>query len=100
MIIPKNCLKIMNDIEKAGGKAYIVGGAVRDMVLGRTPHDYDIASNLSPQAIMSMMDAVPTGIAYGTVTVAFPGGEEYEVTTFRKDGSFASNIRVNVCSRS
>jgi putative nucleotidyltransferase with HDIG domain len=82
-------LKKMNAIFKDHGfEAYLVGGAVRDMLLGKPATDWDIATNATPQQVMSVFHRViPTGIAHGTVTVHFLGNA-IEVTTYRTDGGY------------
>ena len=70
-------------------EARIVGGAVRDALVGRTSVDIDLASPLPPEAVMERLIAagvkvVPTGLAHGTVT-AIPGGRPVEITTLRRD---------------
>ncbi|MFN7674287.1 MAG: CCA tRNA nucleotidyltransferase, partial [bacterium] len=69
--------------------ARLVGGCVRDAVLGKLAHDIDIATQLEPEAVMAALKAagikvVPTGLAHGTVT-AIPAGKPVEVTTLRRD---------------
>lgn len=76
--------------QQAGGEARIVGGAVRDVLLGRVVGDLDAASTLPPEANLALArtlgwKAVPTGIAHGTVTLVLPGGRPLEVTTLRRD---------------
>lgn len=75
-----------------GFNCYLVGGAVRNMVLGHKPTDYDFATDAEPQQVMQIFRAViPTGIKHGTVTVIFKG-HHFEVTTFRVEGTY-SNAR-------
>jgi poly(A) polymerase len=74
---------------EAGAPARIVGGAVRDAVMDRTPGDIDLATPLEPRAVLVLAEAkgwkaVPTGIDHGTVTLVI-GGRPYEVTTLRRD---------------
>ena len=80
--------KILCRLETAGHSAYFVGGCVRDRLLGRPVHDWDIATAAMPQQIMELFsNCVPTGLQHGTVTVC-EAGENYEVTTFRTDGGY------------
>ena len=73
----------------AGFKAYLVGGAVRDMLMKVPPHDWDIATNATPQDVIKLFKfVVPTGIEHGTVTVHFKG-TEIEVTTFRTEAGYS-----------
>ena len=75
--------------EKAGFKAYLVGGAVRDIFLHKKPHDFDVATNATPQDVMKLFKTViPTGFEHGTVTVHFEG-LEIEVTTFRTESGYS-----------
>ena len=73
----------------AGHQAWIVGGAVRDALLGRAVSDLDIATDARPETVVSLAEAsglnvVPTGIAHGTVMVIV-GETPFEITTFRRD---------------
>ena len=78
--------KIFSD---AGFKAYLVGGAVRDMLMKLPPHDWDVATNATPQDVIKLFKfVVPTGIEHGTVTVHFKG-TEIEVTTFRTETGYS-----------
>ena len=73
----------------AGYKAYLVGGAVRDVILGSKINDYDVATNATPQDVMKLFKfVVPTGFEHGTVTVHFKN-EEIEVTTFRTEAGYS-----------
>ena len=75
--------------EKAGFKAYLVGGAVRDIFLHKEPHDFDVATNATPQDVTRLFRTViPTGFEHGTVTVHFKG-LEIEVTTFRTESGYS-----------
>ncbi|MBQ0052140.1 MAG: HD domain-containing protein [Treponema sp.] len=82
-------LQKMNGIFKSNGyEAYLVGGAVRDMILGKNASDWDLTTNATPEQVQSMFHKViPTGIAHGTVTVHFMG-KEIEVTTYRCEEGF------------
>ena len=90
---------ILQKLIVSGYEAYYVGGCVRDRLLKRECHDWDITTSAHPEQIMEVFDhCVPTGIQHGTVTVIF-NGTSAEVTTFRADGtyldgySFISNSR-------
>ena len=75
--------------EAAGFKAYLVGGAVRDIFLHKKPHDFDVATNAAPQDVMKLFKIViPTGFEHGTVTVHFKR-LEIEVTTFRTESGYS-----------
>lgn len=74
---------------QAGYKAYLVGGAVRDMLMKVPAHDWDVATNATPQDVIKLFKfVVPTGIEHGTVTVHYKGNE-IEVTTFRTEAGYS-----------
>lgn len=89
---------ILHEIENAGFSAFFVGGCVRDMLLGRLPSDWDIASSALPNDIMRIFPkAIPTGLKYGTVTVITDNGQA-EVTTFRNEASYNDCRRPSAVS--
>ncbi|MGH4138937.1 CCA tRNA nucleotidyltransferase [Clostridium sp.] len=94
MYIPKNVKIILDCIKDNGYEAFIVGGSVRDCLIGTTlPKDYDITTNALPEEIVRLFDkTVPTGIEHGTVTVMIDG-DGYEVTTYRLDGKYLDSRR-------
>ena len=80
--------KIVKGLCAAGFPAYYVGGCVRDRLLGRPVHDWDVTTAALPEEVMALFEhCVPTGIRHGTVTV-FLGGAQAEVTTFRTEGVY------------
>lgn len=86
--IPKNAETILNILENAGYEAYVVGGCVRDSILGRTPDDWDITTSAKPEQVKELFHrTVDTGLQHGTVTVLMEK-EGYEVTTYRVDGEY------------
>ncbi len=86
--LPENAKKILDTMHEAGFEAYVVGGCVRDAILGREPGDWDITTNAVPSDIKRLFKrTIDTGIEHGTVTVMF-GKEGYEVTTYRIDGKY------------
>ncbi|MCR5206296.1 MAG: HD domain-containing protein [Lachnospiraceae bacterium] len=88
-MFPQNVIKIAKTLKNAGFDAYVVGGAVRDTVLCKLPHDYDIATNATPAQVKELFDrTIDTGIEHGTVTAMF-GKEGYEITTYRCDGKYS-----------
>lgn len=92
----KNAMVILNTLIKEGFEAYIVGGAVRDMLMKKTPSDIDITTNALPDEVIQLFPIViPTGKKYGTVTVML-NGEGYEVTTFRTDGKYIDGRRPEI----
>ncbi|HHO81235.1 MAG TPA: hypothetical protein ENN00_00090, partial [Bacillaceae bacterium] len=77
--------QIVGRLRAAGHAAYVVGGAVRDRMLGLPVDEVDIATSATPSEVLTLFpEAVPTGAAYGTVTVLWEG-RAYEVTTFRRE---------------
>ncbi len=87
--IPNYIREILSVLESAGYVAYLVGGCVRDMIMGRTPHDYDVAASArSGDVVQLFKHAVLTGEKYGTVTVVCGEGN-VEVTTFRCEKSYS-----------
>ena len=88
--IPSFVCKILTCWFEAGESAYIVGGSLRDMIIGNEPHDFDVATSAEPDRvceIFSDMRTIKTGIAHGTVTV-ISDGFPIEITTFRVDGDY------------
>lgn len=80
--------KIVKGLCAAGFPAYYVGGCVRDRLLGRPVHDWDVTTAALPEEVMALFEhCVPTGIRHGTVTV-FLDGAQAEVTTFRTEGVY------------
>lgn len=85
--------KIVSIFNKAGYECYMVGGCVRDMLLGLKPHDIDYTTNAHPEVVEQLFEkTIPTGKQYGTITVIMDGCS-YEVTTFRKDLDYQDNRR-------
>jgi tRNA nucleotidyltransferase (CCA-adding enzyme) len=88
--LPSDVLEIISRLESKGYRADVVGGPVRDFLLGKTPSDFDITTSALPcevKAVFSDMRTVDTGIKHGTVSLII-GGEQYEVTTYRVDGEY------------
>ena len=82
--------ELLDTLHKAGYAAYVVGGCVRDSLLGLTPHDWDLCTSALPQQVMELFGAqrcIPTGLQHGTVTVK-QSGALYEITTFRREGTY------------
>ncbi len=81
---------LLDALHGAGYAAYAVGGCVRDSLLGRAAHDWDLCTSALPQQVMELFgpeQCIPTGLQHGTVTVK-RAGSLYEVTTFRTEGSY------------
>ncbi|AGC68607.1 CCA-adding enzyme Cca [Thermoclostridium stercorarium subsp. stercorarium DSM 8532] len=88
MHLPDEVMTIINTLEKHGYEAYIVGGCVRDMLLGLKPKDYDICTSAYPEQVMELFPrSIPTGIKHGTVTVII-NNTPFEVTTFRIESGY------------
>ena len=98
--LPKNVRFIIEEIYKSGYEAFIVGGCVRDSILGLEPNDYDITTSAAPNEILNIFKSFKTinnGIKHGTVGVIIDK-EIYEITTYRLDGEYENNRRPkNVC---
>lgn len=81
---------LLDALHAAGYAAYAVGGCVRDSLLGRTAHDWDLCTSALPQQVMELFgteQCIPTGLQHGTVTIKY-SGQLYETTTFRTEGSY------------
>jgi len=90
---PKYVLQILERLTRRGFEAYMVGGCVRDMLLGRRPLDWDICTSALPEEVAAVFPrSRPTGIRHGTVTVRMHGAHA-EVTTFRSDGTYTDHRR-------
>lgn len=96
--MPRGAEFIIRSLENAGYEAYIVGGCVRDALLGRAPEDWDITTNALPEQMKAIFPVtVDTGIQHGTLTVLVPpeeienGIRSFEVTTFRIDGEYTDH---------
>lgn len=86
--IPEKAEIILHTLEEAGYEAYVVGGCVRDSILGRSPDDWDITTSAKPEEVKALFRrTVHTGLIHGTVTVMLDK-EGFEVTTYRVDGEY------------
>ena len=93
IVIPAHILALMQRMKKNGEEIYLVGGCLRDLLLGKTPNDYDLTTSALPQKtveIFSDYRVITTGLKHGTVTV-IAEGEPIEITTFRIDGSYSDS---------
>ena len=91
--LPTPVLRALSVLEACGYEAYIVGGCVRDCLIGRTPNDWDITTNATPQQMKSCFAdfrVIETGIRHGTLTVLVDG-MQLEITTYRNDGEYLDN---------
>lgn len=93
--IPSDANRIIHTLQNNGHKAYVVGGCVRDSIIGRPIHDWDICTSATPDEMLGIFKderIIETGLQHGTVTIVI-NGEPYEVTTFRLDGIYSDNRR-------
>lgn len=93
IIIPNDVKIIMNQLKKYNHKSYICGGCLRDSIMGKIPHDYDITTSAKPNEMLEIFKdfkIIETGIKHGTLTVVI-NNTNYEVTTFRVDGDYSDN---------
>lgn len=93
MCLPNSVKTVMDGLEQNGFCGYLVGGCVRDFLMGIEPHDYDLTTDALPEQIKACFEdrrVIETGIQHGTVTVIVDG-EHIEVTTFRIDGDYTDN---------
>lgn len=93
--IPTDANKLIHALQNHGYSAYVVGGCVRDSILGREPHDWDICTSATPEQVMEIFkdyNVLPTGLQHGTVTVIM-NKVPFEITTYRIDGDYSDNRR-------
>ena len=93
--IPSHVRGLMDRIENAGHEAFVVGGSLRDALLGIPPHDWDVTTSALPETVASLfpdMHVIPTGLQHGTVTVV-ADGDPIEITTYRVDGEYTDSRR-------
>ena len=100
--IPDDVLSVCRRLRAGGFEAYLVGGSVRDLLLGRATGDFDVATSARPEEILRVFGArfsVPTGLQHGTVTVlAGEPPRHVEVTTFRGEGAYLDGRHPSVVS--
>ena len=96
--LPESLREVVNRIASADGGVWIVGGSVREAILGRGEYDYDLATTLEPEEILEIFPkALPTGIRFGTITVRIEGFEDmFEVTTLRSESQYGDGRRPDV----
>ena len=91
--LPAGAEFVIRRLHDAGFQAYVVGGCVRDTLLGREPKDWDVCTNALPQQMQQVFadcHVVETGLQHGTLTVMYHH-EPFEVTTFRVDGEYTDH---------
>ncbi len=97
MELPQNARTILSVLRANGFHGYVVGGCVRDACMGLSPHDFDVATDASPQQVQEAFRdcrVLETGIRHGTVTVLIDR-EPFEVTTLRIDGDYSDHRHPN-----
>lgn len=93
--IPKDVNLILDELYSNGYEGYIVGGCVRDSFLGRTPNDWDICTNATPDDMLKVFKnhkTIETGLKHGTITIIV-NNKNYEITTYRIDGNYSDGRR-------
>ncbi len=91
--VPADALALCSKLRAAGKRAWIVGGCVRDLLLGRPVNDWDLCTDARPDEMLKVFPrAIPTGIQHGTITVVV-AGKHYEVTTLRGEGAYSDGRR-------
>ena len=91
--MPPYVVTALSRLKENGFEAFVVGGCVRDSLMGKTPHDWDITTSARPEKILEVFSdfkTIPTGIKHGTISVIIDG-EMVEITTYRIDGEYADN---------
>jgi tRNA nucleotidyltransferase (CCA-adding enzyme) len=97
--IPADVIGVCRRLRAQGHAAYIVGGSVRDLIIGRPPGDFDVATSAHPEETLRVFGnryAIPTGLQHGTITVLAgdpPAQRHVEVTTFRGEGVYLDGRR-------
>ena len=101
LILPYGARYIIDNLCSCGFEAYVVGGCVRDALLNKEPHDWDICTAAHPNTVSGIFRdnvIVPTGIRHGTLSIVSNDGKLYEVTTFRVDGAYSDHRRPDTVS--
>lgn len=90
-VLPVYVTRVMDTLSAAGYHGYVVGGSLRDLLRGVTPHDFDMTTDALPEEMLEIFRdfrVIPTGVKHGTVTV-MSEGNPIEVTTHRVDGAYS-----------
>ena len=96
--LPGELAEIRSVFTEAKFELYLVGGGIRDILMGRPARDFDFATSARPEQIIKLFPhTIPTGIKHGTVTVLYKN-KPYEVTTFRSEGAYSDNRRPDAVS--
>lgn len=101
--LPAGVIKIFDMLKEYGSTAFVVGGSVRDSIIGRDVHDWDICIPVIVSELQVLFEehgykVIPTGIKHGTITV-FVDGVGYEVTTYRRNGEYTSDLEEDLARR-
>lgn len=91
--LPPHIRSLMDRLEAAAEEVYLVGGSLRDSLLGIPPHDFDLATSALPDTMLRVFEGyrvIATGLKHGTLTV-ISGGAPVEITTFRVDGDYTDS---------
>ncbi|MBR1457252.1 MAG: tRNA nucleotidyltransferase, partial [Oscillospiraceae bacterium] len=95
---PKYVRQVLVTLQSRGFAAYLVGGCVRDVLLGVRPNDWDVCTGALPEQVLALFPGSrPTGLRHGTVTVVL-GSRQVEVTTFRTESGYADHRRPDAVS--
>lgn len=98
--VPDYARVVVDRLESRGYEAYVVGGCVRDSLMGRVPNDWDVCTNALPEDVLRVFrrfHVIKTGLQHGTVTV-MSDRQPVEVTTFRVDGQYSDNRHPDAVS--
>lgn len=94
---PQSVRRILARLAAQGAQGYVVGGCVRDSLLGVSPHDWDICTDAPPERVREILGGswrlLDTGLKHGTVTVLDEAGDRFELTTFRVEGGYSDGRR-------
>lgn len=94
MTLEDGAVEVLAELRRAGHSAYFAGGCVRDLLLGRKPKDWDIATSATPEEVVRLFKrTLSIGAAFGVVKVLWKKGEEYEVATYRTEGDYSDGRR-------
>ncbi|CCM11732.1 [cytidine(C)-cytidine(C)-adenosine (A)]-adding enzyme [Helicobacter heilmannii] len=99
--LPRPILRLLDILEAGGFEAVVVGGCVRDFLLGRIPKDCDLATSATTQELAPLLKAhkiptIPLGLAFGTLGALF-GKKVFEITTYRKESGYTDHRHPQVC---
>ena len=91
MTLPDDLVELSHVFKNAGHQLYVVGGSVRDALLGKEPKDYDVATDAVPDRVIELLKSMQgnkileVGKSFGVVVCITPNGNEYEIATLRTD---------------